>query len=520
MRGPSGSRGCLLGIDIGTSGAKTLLIDATGAVLARAMFEYPLSAPQPLWSEQDPAHWWVAVRKGIAAVLTDSGIRPAELAGIGLTGQMHGLVALDATGTVLRPCILWNDQRAAAECASITERIGRHRLIAITGKPLLPSFTLPKIEWVRVHEPGVYDRIAHVLLPKDYIRYRLSGTLFSEMSDASGTSLLDVGKRCWSLDLLAALDIPAAWMPDVEESPVVTSFVSTAAAAETGLLAGTAIVGGAGDQAAEAVGSGILDGNAVSVTLGTSGVVFAGSKEYTWDSEGRIHSYCHAVPGRWHVMGVMLSAGGSLRWYRDTLGALETEVARDHGIDAYDLLAEYAARVTPGCEGLLFLPYLTGERTPHPDPYARGAFVGITVRHGRDHFVRAVMEGVSYGLRDALELARSIGIGAEDVRLSGGGARSELWRQMLADMFGSEVRTVNVTEGAAFGAALVAGAGTGVYASVTDAVESVVKVTSSTAPGPASAAYNEMYPRYRALYSALKDEFRAIHDAVTAIHPG
>jgi xylulokinase len=503
-----------LGIDIGTSGTKAVLIDAEGRLHARAVAEYPLSAPRPLWSEQDPEDWWNAVKLTVRDVIKDAGIRNARIAGIGLTGQMHGLVALDARGAVLRPCILWNDQRASAECAALTARIGAERVLAITGKPVLPGFTLPKLEWMRAQEPELFARIAHVLLPKDYIRYRLSGTCFSDVSDASGTSLLDVGARAWSKELLDALDIPASWMPEVEESPVVTSFVSSAAAAETGLAAGTPIVGGAGDQAAEAVGSGVLAGDAVSVTIGTSGVVFAGSSTYTRDPAGRVHAYCHATPGLWHLMGVMLSAGGSLRWYRDTLGLPEKELARDHGIDAYELITEHAARAVPGCEGLLFLPYLTGERTPHPDPYARGAFVGITVRHGREHFARAVMEGVSFGLRDALELVRGLGLPVREVRLSGGGSRSDVWRQMLADVFGADVLTVNIIEGAAFGAALLAAVGAGAYATVQEAVAAVVTVTGSTSPGDAAEVYDACYPRYRALYGALKDEFRAMHEAL------
>ncbi len=505
----------LLGIDVGTTGSKALLVDADGLVKVSATTEYPMFTPQPLWAEQNPADWWAATVTSIRRVLDDGGVQPDQIAGVGLTGQMHGLVLLDALGEVLRPCIMWNDQRTAAQCAAITQKVGAGDVLRLTGNPVLPGFTAPKIVWVREHESEVYTQVAKVLLPKDYVRYRLTGGFFSEVSDASGTSLFDVGQRQWADEMLKALDVPRQWLPEVTESPVVSAHVSAHAARETGLLEGTPVVGGGGDQAAQAVGTGIIAEGVVSATLGTSGVVFAASESYRVEPEGRLHAFCHAVPGMWHLMGVMLSAGGSFRWYRDALGDLERAQARESGRDAYDLLTEAAAEVPPGCEGLLFLPYMTGERTPYADPNARGVFFGLTLRHGKAHMTRAVLEGVTYGLRDSLELMRGLGLSIEQVRASGGGARSPLWRQILADAFDTEIVTVNVTEGAAYGAALLAGVGAGVYRGVTEACDAAVRVTGRTEPGPAAPVYADYYPRYRALYPALAPEFKALAQVVS-----
>jgi xylulokinase len=506
----------LLGIDVGTTGSKALLVDATGAVTASATTEYPMFTPQPLWSEQNPADWWSATVTSIRQVLEQGGVTAEQVAGVGLTGQMHGLVLLDAQGEVLRPCIMWNDQRTAAQCAAITQKVGAENVLRLTGNPVLPGFTAPKIAWVQEHEPDVYARAAKVLLPKDYARYRLTGGFFSEVSDASGTSLFDVGQRQWSDEMLAALSLPRQWLPEVTESPVVSAHISAAAAKETGLRQGTPVVGGGGDQAAQAVGTGIINEGVVSATLGTSGVVFAASDTYRLEPEGKLHAFCHAVPGMWHLMGVMLSAAGSFRWYRDALGDLERLQAEETGRDAYDLLTEAAAEVPPGCEGLLFLPYLTGERTPYPDPHARGVFFGLTLRHGKAHMTRAVLEGVTYGLRDSLELMRALGLSIEQVRASGGGARSPLWRQMLADVFDTEIVTVKVTEGAAYGAALLAGVGAGVFGDVADACQTAVQVTGRTEPGPDVPVYADYYPRYRALYPALAPEFETMAQVVSA----
>jgi xylulokinase len=502
----------LLGIDVSTTGAKALVINEQGEVIASATEEYPLYTPRPLWSEQDPADWWTGAQRAIRHALAMPGVSANDIQGIGLTGQMHGLVLLDEAGNVLRPAILWNDQRTGSQCEEITAWAGGlKRLIALTGNAVLPGFTAPKVVWVRRNEPEVYERIAHILLPKDYIRYCLTGEFATEVSDASGTALFDVGNRRWSATMAGLLEIPMGWLPECYESHVVSGEISAAAAAATGLRAGTPVVGGGGDQAAQAVGSGIVRPGIISVTSGTSGVVFAYADSYAPEPDGRVHVFCHAVPGAWHAMGVMLSAGGAFRWFRDTLAGEERAEAAAAGGDPYDLLTAQAARVPPGAEGLLFLPYLTGERCPYPDPNARGAFVGLTLRHGKGHMVRSVLEGVSYGLRDSLELIKGLGVPIEQVRASGGGARSPLWRQIQADIFGTELVLINVTEGAAFGAALLAGVGAGVYRDAREAVDAAVRVVSSTAPNPdAAQAYEELYPLYRGLYPALKPAFDAL----------
>jgi len=517
----------MLGIDVGTTGCKILLIDAAGVVVGEETRPYQLNMPHPLWSEQDPEDWWEAATAGVTIVLAAADVPASQVAAVGLTGQMHGLVLLDARGEVLRPCILWNDQRTARQCAAITETVGARRVLELTGNPVLTGFTAPKLLWVREHEPEIYGRIAHVLLPKDYVRYRLTGEFFGEVSDASGTSLFDVGKRRWSDEMLAALDVPRAWLPETTESTVVSAKVDARGARESGLPIGTPVVGGAGDQAAQAVGSGIISEGLISATLGTSGVVFAASDSYRVEPEGRLHAFCHAVPGVWHLMGVMLSAGGSFEWFYDTVGGAVFDKSLTECEQAFkrgevpepqteaQVLLEMAAEVPPGAEGLLFLPYLTGERTPHADPHARGAFVGLTTRHHLGHLTRAVLEGVSFGLRDSLELMRGLGIRSEQVRVSGGGARSALWRQILADVFETEIVTLNVTQGAAYGAALLAGVGVGVYPDVTAACEQVLKLTGRTAPSDATKVYAAYYPRYRALYPALADEFAAITNIVS-----
>ncbi len=503
-----------LGIDVGTTGAKALLIDADGAVLAEATSEYPLDTPRPLWAEQDPQRWFEATLASITGVLEQAPGAAARVAAIGLTGQMHGLVLLDEHGQVLRPAILWNDQRTGPQCDEITRLVGRRRLLQLTGNPVLPGFTAPKLVWVRRHEPDLYARVAHVLLPKDYVRYRLTGELVSDVSDASGTALFDVGARRWSDEMLAALEIPPGWLPEVVEPPVVCARLGADAARRCGLPAGVPVAGGAGDQAAQAVGTGIVHEGLVSATLGTSGVVFAASQSFRIEPDGRLHAFCHAVPGMWHLMGVMLSAAGSLRWYRDALGAAECEQARAQGTSVYELLTAQAAQVPPGCEGLFFLPYLTGERTPHPDPHARGAFVGLTLRHNKAHLTRAVLEGVGYGMCDSLSLMRELGLTVERVRASGGGARSGLWRQIMADVFGCAVETLTVTQGAAYGAALLAGVAAGVYADVPGACKQALAVADLIEPGPAAATYARLYPLYRGLYPALADHFAATSAAV------
>ena len=491
----------LCGIDVGTTGARAIVIDEHGTIKGVGSADYPLSAPRPGWTEQDPEAWWTGSAESIHDALTAAEARRGDVAAVGLSGQMHSLVLLDGAGRVLRPAILWNDQRTAEECAEITRRVGWERLIAVTRNPVLPGFTAPKILWVRRHEPETYARVASLLLPKDFTRFRLTGTRATEVSDASGTSLLDVVRRTWSQEILDALDIPAAWLPSCAESPVLTAAVSAEGEAATGLRIGTPVAGGGGDQAAGAVGTGIVQPGKVSITIGTSGVVFAFLERPVTDPQVRTHTFCHAVPGAWHVMGVMLAAGGALRWLRDAIAPGEN----------YDRLTADAAEVPPGAQGLVFLPYLSGERTPYPDPLARGAFVGLSLVHRRGHLVRSVMEGVACGLRDSFEILRAMGVHLEQVRASGGGARSALWRQILADVLDTEVVTTTVTEGAAYGAALLAGVGAGVFPSVEAACARTLTLATRTAPNPQNrAVYASLYDRYRELYPALRPTFERL----------
>jgi xylulokinase len=488
-----------LGIDTSTTSSKALIIDKHGDVIAVASNPHTLQTPKPLWSEQDPREWWEAVSASIRSVLEKAGASGESIEAIGLTGQMHGLVLLDETGSVLRPAILWNDQRTQSQCDEIHERIGRERFIQITGNVALTGFTAPKILWVKEHEPDIYVRVKHILLPKDYIRYMLTGAYAMDKADGAGTVLFDLKSRDWSDEVLTALDIPRAWMPQTFEGPEFTGHVTEEAATLTGLRAGIPVAAGGGDQAAQAVGVGAVEPVIVGLTVGTSGVVFATTPSALIEPEGRLHAFCHAVPGMWHFMGVMLSAAGSLQWYRDTL-------APNMSFD--DLLKE-AEIVRAGSEGLQFLPYLSGERTPHPDPLARGAFIGLTLRHSRGHMTRAVLEGVAFGLKDSFTLIQNAGLGAiTQVRASGGGTKGALWRQILASVLEAELVTVNTTEGAAYGAALLAGVGAGVWADVPSACKACVKITGSTMPDPAEAdVYRKSYALYRDLYPALKPSF-------------
>lgn len=491
-----------LGIDVATTATKALLIDAQGTVVASATTPYQLSTPHPLWSEQDPDLWWMGATNSIIQVLSQAGVAGSKVEAIGLTGQMHGLVLLDQAGVVLRPAILWNDQRTSAECDEIRRLLGKQRLIQITGNDALTGFTAPKILWVKNNEPELFRRVHHILLPKDYVRYRLTGEYATDRAGGSGTLLFNLQDRDWSREVTEALGIDHAWLPSTHEGTAVTGVVSPAAAEATGLVTGTPIVGGGGDQAAQAVGVGAVAPGTMALTLGTSGVVFASTDEPIVEPEGRLHAFCHALPGKWHLMGVMLSAAGSLRWYRDT-------VAR--GVE-FEVLTAEATDIVAGSEGLLFLPYLTGERTPHPDPLARGAFVGLTVRHDRSHLTRAVLEGVAFGLRDSFELMKEAGLAVVDqVCLSGGGVRSSLWRQILADVLQTRLVTVNTTEGAAYGAAVLAAVGANRFHSVEAAVDALVTVTDSVEPREAIAdVYEEYYAIYRNLYPALKGSFERI----------
>jgi len=490
-----------LGLDVSTTATKALLINSQGKVVAVAASEYSYETPRPLWSEQHPNLWWEGAVKSIRSVLRESGIRPAEVSAIGLTGQMHGLVLLDEHGEALRPAILWNDQRTGAQCDEIRARLGKSRLIQITGNDALTGFTAPKILWVQQNEPDIWARTRHILLPKDYVRYKLTDVFAMDKADGSGTILFDLRARTWSADMLTALDIPSAYLPPTYEGPEVSAFLSASAAAEIGLPPGLPIVGGGGDQAAQAVGVGAVQPGMIALTLGTSGVVFATTETPLIEPEGRLHAFCHAIPERWHFMGVMLSAAGSLQWYRDTLAP---------GVSFDELLAAVPG-VPPASEGMFFLPYLTGERTPHADPFARGGFIGLTVRHGKAHLTRAVLEGVAFGLKDSFTLIQNAVPGViKQVRASGGGTKSALWRQIMADVLGIALVTVNTTEGAAFGAALLAGVGVGMWPNVLTACEETIRITSSTSPGSDSEVYKKVYPHYQALYPALKDEFKKV----------
>jgi xylulokinase len=468
----------LVGVDVGTTGVKAVALTPEGRVVARAEHGYTFSTPRPGWAEQDPDDWWRAADAAVSSLGGDA-------IAVGLSGQMHGLVALDAEDRVLRPAILWNDQRTAEECREIEERVGRERLLELTGNPALTGFTAPKLLWLRRHEPETYARIAHVLLPKDYVRLRLTGEHAIDAADASGTLLFDVGARRWSDTMLDELELPREWLPRALESPEVSGTTRK----------GQPVAAGAGDQAASAAGVGVLDPGTTAVTIGTSGVVFAPLPEFAPEPGGRLHVFCHAVPGRWHAMGVMLSAAGSLRWFRDALAP---------GTPFDELTAE-AATAPPGAEGVLFLPYLTGERTPHADPDARGAFTGLAAGHGRGALVRAVLEGVAYGLRDSLELLDALGQRPVSARVSGGAARSELWLRIVASVLGIPLERPAVEEGAAFGAAILAGVAGGTFASVAEGVRQAVRVRETIDPDPEwSRVYAEGYERFRALYPALR----------------
>jgi len=505
-----------IGIDVGTSGTKTIAIDDRGAILASASSEYPCSHPRPGWSEQDPELWWRATQETLHAVLSSGKFAPSDVAGVGLSGQMHGSVFLDASGEVVRPALLWNDQRTAAQCEEIEHRAGgREALITMVGNRAMTGFTAPKLLWVRQHEPGNWDRVRQVLLPKDYVRYRLTGSYATEVSDASGTLMLDVANRRWSGDLLAKLDIDPALLPPCHESFEVSAQVGAIGSKATGLPAGTPVVGGGGDQPAGAVGNGIVRLGVASATMGTSGVVFAHTDKPGFDPLGRLQRGCHAVPGAWHVMGVVLAAGGSLQWFRNELGKAEVELAKAQGVDPYYLLTAEAALVGPGAEGLFFLPYLTGERSPHFDPDAKGGWIGLTVRHGRPHLIRAVLEGATYAMRDSLELIREMGSAVDDIRLSGGGARNALWKQIQADIYGCDVQTLNSTEGPAFGVALLAQVGTGGFANVPEACDATIKTVETTTVDPrAKAFHDKAYTIYRSLYQDLRGTFREISKLV------
>jgi xylulokinase len=500
-----------LGIDIGTSGTKSLIIDAMGNPIAEATAGYPLATPKPLWTEQDPNDWWQATKSTVQAVMKKSKLKPRDVRAIGLSGQMHGSVFLDAKGKVIRPALLWNDQRTIAECEEITRRAGgRAALIRMVANPALTGFTAPKLLWLRNNEPKHYAALKHLLLPKDEIRRRLTGELATDVSDASGMLLLDVCKRQWSKELLGKLEIDPSILAKVYESEQVTGTLRSDVAAELGLTTECKVVAGAGDCAAGAVGNGIVKRGVLTVSLGTSGVVFCHSETPQYDATGRLHTFCHAVHGKWHMMGVTLSAAGSLQWFATQLCQ---ELFRKKGIDPYDLLNAEAAAVSPGSEGLFFLPYLAGERTPHADPHARGCFIGLTNKHGRGHLARSVMEGVAFSVRESLAIIGELGVPVKEIRLSGGGAKSALWKQILADVFGNSVCTINAEQGPAFGVALLAAVGDGAYKNIEDACKATISVVEKVAPlKPAQKAYQAAFPVYQKLYQSLKERFAEISD--------
>ena len=500
-----------LGVDIGTSGTKTVLFDVQGTAIASETEEYPLYQPQNGCAEQEPADWANAVLHTIAAVMKKSGVDKNDVKGIGLSGQMHGLVMLDRENNVIRRSIIWCDQRTAKECEEITEKVGAERLIEITANPALTGFTASKILWVRNHEPENYAKCAHILLPKDYIRFILTGEYATEVSDASGMQLLDIPNRCWSDEVLRKLGIDKALLGKVYESPEITGTLTAEAAAKTGLCAGTPVVGGAGDNAAAAIGTGVAEDGRAFTTIGTSGVVFAHSSQISIDPKGRVHTFCCAVPGCWHVMGVTQGAGLSLKWFRDQFCDAEKQTAKGMGVDEYYLMDKEAEQSPIGANRLLYLPYLMGERTPHLDADARGVFFGLSAVHQKRDMLRAVMEGVTYSLRDCLEVFREMQINAESMMACGGGGSSPLWRQMLANLFDCPIQTTNSKEGPALGVAILAMVGTGEYASVPEACAAIIGTDKTCLPdADAVAVYEKYYQLFRKIYPALKAEYKEL----------
>lgn len=491
----------LLGIDVGTGGTRAVLVDRQGHVIESCTSEHiPFASPQTGWAEQDPHDWWRATKEAVRQVLAKAKTDAGQIAAVGFSGQMHGAVLLDGAGEVLRPSLIWCDQRTAEEARELTESIGQKNLISWTCNPALTNFTLTKLLWVRKHEPKLFEKFRMLQLPKDYVRYRLTGSFGMDMADASGTLLLDVAHRRWSSEMAQATGIESASLPSLFESCEVCGKVSAEGAAATGLREGTPVVAGAGDQAAGAVGLGVVSPGAVHATIGTSGVVFGSTDKPAMDPQGRLHTFCHAVPGRWHVMGVTQAAGLSLRWFRDHFGAKTTD-----GRDPYEILCEEAAAVPAGCDGVLWAPYLMGERTPHLDPDARGALVGLAASHGRGHVIRAILEGVAFSLRDSFSIFAEMGVPVTNIRLGGGGARSPLWRQIQADVYGKAVEVLEAEEGAAYGAALLAGVGAGVWSSVDEACKQSVRVKQQVAPNPANTeVMNRQYGVFRRLYPALR----------------
>lgn len=498
----------LLGVDIGTSGTKTLAINEKGEILAEATSTYPCAHPKPLWSEQNPEDWWNATVATIRAVVKKAKLKATDVKGIGLSGQMHGSVFLDKKMQVIRPALLWNDQRTAAECDEIESRAGgRKKLIQMVANPALTGFTAPKILWLRNHEPKNFAKLDKVLLPKDDVRRRLTGELATDVSDASGMLLLDVKKRNWSKPLLSKLELDESLLAKCYESEEVTGKLTPEVAKLLGLSTDCVVVGGAGDCAANALGTGVVKTGSLSTSIGTSGIMFVHSDEMQFDPAGRLHTFCHAVHGKWHMMGVSLTGGGALQWFTQQVF---------HGLfkgktSPFQQLADEAAQVPYGSEGLFFLPYLAGERTPHADPNARGSFVGLTLKHTRGHLTRSIMEGVTYAMRDSLTIIRDLGVPVNEIRASGGGSKNPLWRQIQADVFGQDVVTINAEQGPAFGVALLAAVGAGFYKNIEEACAATIRVVSKTPQNKKAAAYYDKgFPLYQQLYRSLKKDFEAI----------
>ena len=499
----------IIGIDLGTSGTKTVLFDREGSVVASATIEYPMYQPQNGWAEQNPEDWWQAAAGTLSQVI--SKVDPKDVKAVGLSGQMHGLVMLDKEGRVLRPSIIWCDQRSGKQCEEITQRVGRERLIEITANPALTGFTASKLLWVRENQPEIYAQCAHILLPKDYVRYMLTGEFATEVSYASGMQLLDVPGRCWSQEVLDKLDLDPALLAKVYESPEITGEVTNEAAKTTGLRPGTPVVGGAGDNAAAAVGTGVVVDGKAFTTIGTSGVVFAHTDQLSIDPQGRVHTFCCAVPGAWHVMGVTQGAGLSLKWFRDNFCSPEMTAAQGLGVDPYVVMDKQAALSPVGCNKLFYLPYLMGERTPHLDPDCRGVFFGLSAMHQRRDLLRAVMEGVAYSQRDSMEVLRGMGVTAGTMLACGGGGTSPLWRQMLADVYNCPVQTVQSKEGPALGVAILAGVGAGLYPSVQEACAQLIKLNPPQAPVRENVEkYERLYQVYTSIYPALKENYQQL----------
>jgi xylulokinase len=507
----------LIGIDVGTSGTKTVLFDEQGKDIASVTEEYPLLTPNPGWTEQNPEDWWNACINSLQGVLAKSGIPAGEIKGIGLSGQMHGSVFLDDNNEVVRPALLWNDGRTADECNEITNTIGEERLLQLASNPALTGFTAPKAVWLKNKEPENFKKTKTLCLPKDYVRYRLTGEMAMEVSDGAGTLLFNVKERNWSHEILDALGIPREWMPPMKESTDICGAITKEVADRTGLKEGTPVVGGGADNACGATGTGVVVQGRVLASLGTSGVILGPMLSPQTDPQGRAHTFCHSVPDLWYLMGVVLSAGMSLRWYRDVIADSERAQAEKEGCDPYDILTEAAKRAPVGSEGLLFLPYLTGERTPHKDPYARGGFIGLTIRHQRDHLIRATLEGITFAMRDSLEILKAQGVKVNEVRATGGGAKSAFWRQLQADIYGCEIATLASDQGPAFGAAIMAGVGTGVYKSIPEACDAIISVIERTQPNEANVKeYNDYYQVYRDLYPSIKGACNTLSKKVSA----